>query len=304
MLRIQQDFLILELTLKELKYIYSSFDKNRAETLDRGTYPLPSGDWRHLIVDFKEALKQIAATRLPPYDQLEVFLIPPPETVLISQLVYPASCADAFADWRDWELSLLMPEEREGYLGEFGPPIAARQAGFNICSCAAIRSRQVTQLSQILKEKRLSLQGIFLPNLLWKEALARLFPHGNGMNLICRHTSGYSLWQYQADHFPRYRSFYAAQSATASVQADCLRNLAEELACLAVSVNNPMGLPACCLIGDLEQDELATVEEIARTQVREISPAALLDGMESACESDFLLLHIAQMQASRLYLSR
>jgi hypothetical protein len=153
LLRVLQDFLVLELKSGCLKYLYSGVDKNRPEILDFGQYDFAIAEWHRLFVSFEECLSKIITEKLPAFKQLETYLILPAEMVIPAEIRYFGSPASALQGWHDWELAQLLPEEDEGYMAAYADTRAHHTHKLAQNCCLAARNRHIDRISAIMSER-------------------------------------------------------------------------------------------------------------------------------------------------------
>lgn len=174
LLKVLQDFLVLELKSDCLKYLYSGIDGNRPEILDYGQYDFAVADWPRLFASFDKQLGAIIREKLPAFKQLETYLILPSEMVIPAEIRYFGSPASALEGWHDWELSQLLPEEEEGYMATYADSRASQTDKLAQNCCLAARNRHINGISAIMRERSLFLAGLLFPQSLWTEIAAML----------------------------------------------------------------------------------------------------------------------------------
>lgn len=296
MLRVLQDFLVLELKSDCLKYLYSGVDNNRPEILDYGQYSFDTAQWPRLFVSFEEYLSTIIAEKLPGFKQLETYLILPAEIVIPAEIRYFGSPASALEGWHDWELSQLLPEEDEGYMAAYADTRAHQAHKLAQNCCLAARNRHINSISAIMRERSLFLAGLLFPQSLWTD-LAKILPAQESHNeVFYRDRNMLVNASFRKGCFCRLKCYPFSPGNSDNHTADggaALRRMVENLSWAAVSDPDQADNMIYVFSDNFEQGDISSIQNLIGEKISVIPRDMLPPEIDVSKRMEYLLLHAA-----------
>lgn len=292
LLRIPQDFLVLELKPFSLRYLYSGYDGFRPEVLDFGCYDFESHSWPDLFLSFAGKLRRMAREKLPPYSQLETYLILPAEMAVQSRILSFDYPGDEIDDWDDWELSQTLAGEDDGYCAEFLSSGSQAETRLHSYIGAAVRNRHINTLDTVLKSNSMFFSGVFLPQALWKEILDRIMGSSAEICLIYREDNSHLFIHHSSSGFPRmkwYQQRKCDENDPDKIGDEVIRNLAENLMYSLPYGNDGAHPPLYFFQDSFSHEETLLLEKILEVSLHDISGDILPDREYSPGQIEYLM---------------
>lgn len=299
--KIPQDFLVLELKPFSLRYLYSGYDGFRPEVLDFGCYDFESHSWPDLYLSFSQKLKQITREKLPPFSQLETFLILPSEMAVLSPILRCRFPDDDAEDWDDWELSQTLVDEDHGYSAEFLESAAGHDDRLHTSMAAAIRNRHINAINQALKANAMFLSGVFLPQVLWKDFIERIRHPNEEVCLLYREDNYHLFIHHGAYGFPRmkwYQQRKSDENRPDKIENEVIKNLAENLTYSLPVGNNGAHPPLYFFQDSFSSEETAALESILQLNLKEIPVEFLPERLYSPGQIEYLMPYCTHKKIS------
>jgi len=279
--------------------LYSGPDNNNPEILDYGIYSFDNHNWADLYINFKENLNAIIARKLPPFKQLETYLIPPFESVIPISVRYPEDERVNKIEQLNWEMRKSLVHSEEGYLaehydfdGDIGNSLVEN-------SGLALRKEYATRINQFLKNNSLFLAGLIFPQTLVKNIFSSIKLPRNPI-LLYKDNDAYNMFVYKSGSFPECSRF-AYQAET----DDCCDKLAltkmiDNITVDRMSLYHSESQRIFVFNNNLSTHETEFIKNVLKMDMRIIS-----DNLEQAGYADnfadYFLLSLAHKIIGELY---
>jgi hypothetical protein len=296
LLRVLQDFLVLELKSDCLKYLYSGVDKNRPEILDYGQYGFAEAEWPRLFASFEEYLSKIITEKLPAFKQLEAYLILPAEMVIPAEIRYFGSPASALEGWHDWELSQLLPEEDEGYMAAYADTKAYHTHKLAQNCCLAARNRHINGISTIMRERSLFLAGFLFPQSLWTDLAKMLSARESHSEVFYRDGNTLVNASFRKGCFCRLKRYPFSPGDSdnrTAVGGASLQRMVENLSWAAVSDPDRTDNMIYVFSDNFDQGDISSMQNLIGEKISVIPEDMFPPEIDVSNRMEYLLLHAA-----------
>jgi len=293
---------VLELRSNNIKYLYSGFDDTNPEILDYGSVDFPFRDWTDLFLSFSEKLEDIVSRKLPPFQQLETFLIPPPEMIITAEARSPGFEEEYRDEWMRWELTQTLLTENQDYTTEFSLPIGNIADNLDQNSGLALRNRHLRRLNSLLRKNSLFLSGVFPPHILWQEMFEYLAPQESHSNLLIKENDAYLHIHYRKSKHPRIQ-WYRNETHDEGKSHDSFELLMDNLSIELMANNHQTGAKVFVFKDNFEHNDILRLEERLKADVKIVTRdqklPEIIDG-----NVEYLLISQTHKKIGELFVSR
>jgi hypothetical protein len=293
---------VLELSSGSIKYVYSGFDNTNPEILDQGRVDFSADDWTGLFISLSEYLKDIVSRKLPPFRQLETYIIPPPEMITESQAGYLDMNGENKDEWLKWELSQTLLYEHRGYSIECSLPSRRFADKPDQITGLAMRNRHLRRISSLFQENSLFLNGVYMPHTLWLEIANSTAPTKSNLHLLFKDNGSYSHIYFRKHNYPRIQ-YYGDVAVRENSESHSFEKMIENLSFDMYANNCQLGTKVFVFRDNFDHNEVLLLEDQIKTEVNIIADNPILPVITKS-NVEYLLLLVAQKKTGELFVCR